>query len=52
MPGMPNLHSHAFQRAAVGLTERRVLGAGADDSFWTWRQVMYHSAKDLSPEDN
>ena len=35
---MPNLHSHAFQRAIAGRTGR----AGANgDSFWTWRQAMY-----------
>ena len=39
MPGMPNLHSHAFQRALAGRTGR---GRSADgDSFWTWRQAMY-----------
>ena len=38
IPGMPNLHSHAFQRAIAGRTGR----ASADgDSFWTWRQAMY-----------
>jgi formimidoylglutamate deiminase len=38
IPGMPNLHSHAFQRAIAGRTGR----AGADgDSFWTWRAAMY-----------
>ena len=38
IPGMPNLHSHAFQRAIAGRTGNR----GADgDSFWTWRQAMY-----------
>jgi formimidoylglutamate deiminase len=38
VPGMPNVHSHAFQRAIAGRTGR----AGADaDSFWTWRQAMY-----------
>ena len=38
LPGMPNLHSHAFQRAIAGRTGR----ASADgDSFWTWRQAMY-----------
>lgn len=38
LPGMPNLHSHAFQRGMAGLAETR--GPG-DDSFWTWREVMY-----------
>ena len=38
LPGMPNLHSHAFQRAIAGRTGR----ASTDgDSFWTWRQAMY-----------
>lgn len=50
LPGMPNLHSHAFQRAAAGLTERRVSGAG--DSFWTWRAVMHAFAARLRPDDN
>lgn len=48
VPGMPNLHSHAFQRGMAGLAERR--GATAD-SFWTWREVMYHFALTLSPEE-
>ena len=39
VPGMPNLHSHAFQRALAGRTGAH--GAGRDDSFWTWRQAMY-----------
>ena len=49
VPGMPNLHSHAFQRAFAGLSEYR--GAGhADDSFWTWRDLMYRAANAISPE--
>lgn len=48
VPGMPNLHSHAFQRAIAGLTSRR--GAAAD-SFWTWREVMYRFVDRLMPED-
>ena len=36
VPGLPNLHSHAFQRAMAGLTERR---GGEADSFWTWREA-------------
>lgn len=47
IPGMPNLHSHAFQRAMAGLTERA--GPG-DDSFWTWRRVMYGFVGRLSPD--
>lgn len=48
LPGMPNLHSHAFQRAFAGLTEYR--GAGSDDSFWTWRDLMYRFALRVSPD--
>jgi formimidoylglutamate deiminase len=48
LPGMPNLHSHAFQRAMAGLTERA--GPG-DDSFWTWRELMYRFVVRLEPED-
>jgi len=48
LPGMPNLHSHTFQRAFAGLTETR--GATAD-SFWSWREQMYRFALRMSPED-
>lgn len=48
IPAMPNLHSHAFQRAMAGLTERA--GPG-DDSFWTWRELMYGFVGRLSPDD-
>ena len=48
VPGMPNLHSHAFQRAMAGLTERSVRGA---DSFWRWREVMYRFVATLTPDD-
>lgn len=48
LPALGNLHSHAFQRAMAGLTERR--GATAD-SFWTWREVMYRFVERLSPDD-
>ena len=47
LSGMPNLHSHAFQRAMAGLAERR--GPGSD-SFWTWREAMYGFAAALDPE--
>jgi formimidoylglutamate deiminase len=46
LPGMTNLHSHAFQRAMAGLTEYR---ASAADSFWSWRDLMYRFAAKLSP---
>jgi formiminoglutamate deiminase len=48
LPGMPNLHSHAFQRGMAGLTERR--GDGAD-SFWTWRTLMYRFVDRITPDD-
>jgi formiminoglutamate deiminase len=48
LPGLPNLHSHAFQRAMAGLTERR--GPQAD-SFWTWRAAMYRFVERLTPDD-
>jgi len=51
MPGMPNLHSHAFQRAMAGLTEYRGSSAtGATDNFWSWRDLMYRFAARISPE--
>jgi len=46
VPGMPNLHSHAFQRAMSGLTEYR---ANPTDSFWSWRTLMYGFAQKLTP---
>lgn len=48
LPGMPNLHSHAFQRGMAGLSETR---GASEDSFWTWREVMYRFLDRLSPED-
>jgi formimidoylglutamate deiminase len=48
LPGISNLHSHAFQRGMAGLAERR--GAAAD-SFWTWRDVMYRFAGRMTPDD-
>ena len=48
LPGLPNVHSHAFQRAMAGMAE--VKGAG-DDSFWTWRKVMYQFLERLTPDD-
>ncbi len=50
VPGMANLHSHAFQRAMAGLGEWRGTGASANDSFWTWREVMYRSLEKLTPD--
>src|ERR1700733_11798855 len=47
LPGMPSLHSHAFQRAMAGLTEYR---ANATDNFWSWRDLMYRFAAKISPQ--
>jgi formimidoylglutamate deiminase len=48
LPGLANLHSHAFQRGLAGLAERRGLGV---DSFWTWREVMYRFLDRMTPAD-
>ncbi|AIC30200.1 N-formimino-L-glutamate deiminase (plasmid) [Rhizobium etli bv. mimosae str. IE4771] len=47
VPAMCNLHSHAFQRAMAGLAEVR---GPANDSFWSWRTVMYKFALAMTPE--
>lgn len=47
LPGLPNLHSHAFQRAFAGLTEHR---SAEQDSFWSWRALMYGFAQSLTPD--
>lgn len=50
VPGLSNLHSHAFQRALAGRTEF-VTGALAEDNLWTWRKEMYRMVDRLKPED-
>ena len=47
LPGIPNLHSHAFQRGMAGLAEVR---GTSDDSFWTWRETMYRFVDRLTPD--
>ena len=47
LPGIANLHSHAFQRAMAGMAERQTDPA---DSFWTWRETMYGMAARFDPE--
>ena len=47
LPGLANLHSHAFQRAMAGLAERQT---DPSDSFWTWRETMYRMAARFDPE--
>ncbi|HSM95220.1 MAG TPA: formimidoylglutamate deiminase [Rhizomicrobium sp.] len=48
VPGLANVHSHAFQRGMAGLAEVR---GPANDSFWTWREVMYRFIDRLTPDD-
>jgi formimidoylglutamate deiminase len=48
LPAPVNLHSHTFQRAMAGLTERRTAG---QDTFWTWRALMYRFLDRLDPDD-
>lgn len=47
LPAMGNLHSHSFQRAMAGMTERQLSGR---DSFWSWRELMYRFLDRLTPE--
>ncbi len=49
VPGMANLHSHAFQRGMAGLGETR---GESTDSFWTWRELMYRFALTMTPEQH
>ncbi|WP_448214006.1 formimidoylglutamate deiminase [Colwellia sp. MEBiC06753] len=48
IPGMVNCHSHAFQRAFAGFSEQ---GSEGQDSFWTWRKIMYQFLAQLTVED-
>jgi formimidoylglutamate deiminase len=48
LPGLANVHSHAFQRAMAGLAEAR---GETGDNFWTWREVMYRFLGRLGPDD-
>jgi len=47
LPGLVDAHSHAFQRAFAGLSERR---DSAQDDFWSWRDRMYRVALRITPE--
>ncbi|QES52372.1 formimidoylglutamate deiminase [Streptomyces venezuelae] len=44
LPGLANAHSHAFHRALRGTVQ---VGSG---TFWTWREVMYRVAQNLTPD--
>src|SRR5450755_1150896 len=48
IPGLPNLHSHAFQRGIAGLTERR---GTQEDSFWSWRELMYQFVERMDADE-
>ena len=48
IPGLPNVHSHAFQRGIAGLTERR---GSEEDSFWSWRELMYRFVEGMDADD-
>ncbi|MFD2165585.1 formimidoylglutamate deiminase [Thalassotalea euphylliae] len=48
IPGMVNCHSHAFQRAFAGFSEQ---GSEGNDSFWTWRKIMYQFLSKLTNDD-
>lgn len=51
LPGLVNAHSHAFQRAIAGLTERKAgAGAALSDDFWSWRDRMYSVARRITPD--
>jgi formiminoglutamate deiminase len=49
LPGLANVHSHAFQRGMAGLAERR--GGAATENFWSWREVMYRFLDRMDPDD-
>jgi formimidoylglutamate deiminase len=48
LPGLSNLHSHAFQRGMAGLAEVR---GPSSDNFWTWREIMYHFVEHVGPAE-
>ncbi len=49
LPGLVNAHSHTFQRVIRGRTEQRT--SAEKDTFWSWRESMYHAANAMSPDD-
>ncbi len=48
IPGLPNVHSHAFQRGLAGRTEVPGL---SDDNFWSWREMMYRFVEGIDPPE-
>jgi formiminoglutamate deiminase len=49
LPGLANVHSHAFQRGMAGLAEHK--GGAAEENFWSWREVMYRFLDRMDPDD-
>ncbi|MGA3188529.1 MAG: formimidoylglutamate deiminase [Bryobacteraceae bacterium] len=49
LPGLVNVHSHTFQRVIRGRTEHKT--SAGRDTFWTWRQSMYHAANAMTAEE-
>ena len=50
LPGFQNAHSHAFQYAMAGLTEKHVSANVVPDDFWSWREAMYSLALHVNPD--
>jgi len=48
LPGMANCHSHAFQRAMVGMAEKR--SSRRSDDFWGWRDTLYRFLEAIGPQ--
>ena len=48
LPTIANVHSHAFQRVMAGAAE---VSLNPNDSFWSWRDLMYKIVQKLTPED-
>ena len=48
VPGLPNVHSHAFQRGMAGRAE---IPGPAGDDFWSWRDTMYRFVDAIDPDD-
>lgn len=51
LPGMPNAHSHSFQRVLCGYGERAQPAGSGKDSFWSWRELMYRLAASVTEHD-
>lgn len=48
LPTLANVHSHAFQRVMAGAAE---VSLNPNDSFWSWRDLMYKIVQKLTPDD-